>query len=226
MDYQFDWGSLVRAWPYILDGMGTTAFLVIVGMILGILLGMILAIVRLYGPRPLAFMAELYVNLFRAIPLILTIFWFFFLMPFVLRAVTGNPYAGVGAIYAALAAFVMAEAAYYCEIIRAGILSVRAAQMQAATALGLSRGQALRYVILPQAIHNMMPSLVNQTIALLKDTSLVYVISLNDFLGAATKVAERDGTVVEMYLFVAAVYLVLCSLGVWLVNVLKAKRTV
>lgn len=225
MAYEFDWSSLVRAWPYILDGMGITAIMVVVGMVLGIALGTVLAIVRIYGPRPLALMAELYVNLFRAIPLILTIFWFFFLMPFILRAITGDPYAGVGAIYAALAAFVLAEAAYYCEIIRAGIASVRVQQVQAATALGLSRWQALRYVILPQAIHNMSPSLVNQTIALLKDTSLVYVISLNDFLGAATKVAERDGTVVEMYIFVAVVYLVLCSLGVWLVNVLKAKRT-
>lgn len=219
--YEFDWSSIVRAWPYIWDGLQTTLFLVAVGMVAGIALGVLLAIVRLYGPRPLAWLVALYVNVFRAIPLILTIFWFFFLVPFVLRAVTGNPYAGVGAIYAALAAFVLAESAYYCEIIRAGIASVGTGQMNAATALGLSRAQALRFVILPQAFRNMSPALVNQTVALLKDTSLVYVISLNDFLGAATKVAERDGTLVEMYLFVAAVYLLLCSLGVWLANRLK-----
>lgn len=219
--YEFDWSSIVRAWPYIWDGLQTTLFLVAVGMVAGIALGVLLAIARLYGPRPLAWLVALYVNVFRAIPLILTIFWFFFLVPFVLRAVTGNPYAGVGAIYAALAAFVLAESAYYCEIIRAGIASVGAGQMNAATALGLSRAQALRFVILPQAFRNMSPALVNQTVALLKDTSLVYVISLNDFLGAATKVAERDGTLVEMYLFVAAVYLLLCSLGVWLANRLK-----
>lgn len=219
--YEFDWSSIVRAWPYIWDGLQTTLFLVAVGMVAGIALGVLLAIARLYGPRPLAWLVALYVNVFRAIPLILTIFWFFFLVPFVLRAVTGNPYAGVGAIYAALAAFVLAESAYYCEIIRAGIASVGTGQMNAATALGLSRAQALRFVILPQAFRNMSPALVNQTVALLKDTSLVYVISLNDFLGAATKVAERDGTLVEMYLFVAAVYLLLCSLGVWLANRLK-----
>ncbi len=224
MDYSFDWGSLVRGWPLILDGMAMTALLVSVGMTLGISVGVLLALARLYGPRWLAVAAAFYVNLFRSIPLILTIFWFFFLVPFVLRAITGNPYAGVGPIYAALAAFVLAEAAYYCEIIRAGILSVRNGQMHAATALGLNRWQALRYVILPQAIRNMTPSLINQTIALLKDTSLVYVISLNDFLGAATKVAHRDGTLVEMYLFVAAVYLAVCSLGVWLVTKLKKNQ--
>ncbi|PLC54646.1 amino acid ABC transporter permease [Pollutimonas nitritireducens] len=224
MDYSFDWGSLVRGWPLILDGMAMTALLVSVGMTLGISAGVLLALARLYGPRWLAVAAAFYVNLFRSIPLILTIFWFFFLVPFVLRAITGNPYAGVGPIYAALAAFVLAEAAYYCEIIRAGILSVRNGQMHAATALGLNRWQALRYVILPQAIRNMTPSLINQTIALLKDTSLVYVISLNDFLGAATKVAHRDGTLVEMYLFVAAVYLAVCSLGVWLVTKLKKNQ--
>src|SRR5690625_2634600 len=103
---QLDWGSLVRAWPYILDGLGTTAFLVVVGMVLGVILGTLLAITRLYAARPIAFIAECYVNLFRAIPLILTIFWFFFLMPFVVRTITGDPYAGVGAIYAALSAFV------------------------------------------------------------------------------------------------------------------------
>lgn len=224
MDYSFDWGTLIRGWPFILDGMATTALLVGVGMTLGIALGIVLALVRLFGPRWLALAAALYVNLFRAIPLILTIFWFFFLVPFVLRAVTGNPYAGVGPIYAALSAFVLAEAAYYCEIVRAGINSVRKGQMQAAIALGLTRWQALRHVVLPQAFHNMTPSLINQTIALLKDTSLVYVISLNDFLGAATKVAHRDGTLVEMYLFVAVTYLALCSFGVWLVNILKKKQ--
>lgn len=224
MEYSFDWGSLVRGWPLILDGMAMTALLVSVGMTLGILVGVLLALARLFGPRWLAMAAAFYVNLFRSIPLILTIFWFFFLVPFFLRAITGNPYAGVGPIYAALAAFVLAEAAYYCEIIRAGIISVRTGQMQAATALGLSRWQALRYVILPQAIRNMTPSLINQTIALLKDTSLVYVISLNDFLGAATKVAHRDGTLVEMYLFVAAVYLAVCSLGVWLVTILRKNQ--
>jgi glutamate/aspartate transport system permease protein len=224
VSYDFDWTTLQRAWPYLLQGLQMTAFLVAVGMVAGIALGTGLAIVRLFGPRPLAAMAAVYVNFFRSIPLILTILWLYVLMPVVLRTATGNPHLTVGPIYAALAAFILAEAAYYCEIIRAGIGGIRSGQLQAAQSLGMNRLQALRYVILPQAFRNMTPSLINQTIALLKDTSLVYVISLNDLLGAATKVGQRDGRVVEIYLFIAVVYLVLCSIGVGIVSYLQRQR--
>ncbi len=221
MSYEFQWGSLLRAWPYLLDGLQTTALLVVCAMVLGIALGTVLAIIRLFGPQPLAVLATGYVNFFRSIPLVLTLFWFFFLVPFFIRWVTGDPNAAVGIMLTAICALTLAESAYFCEIIRAGIGSVAKGQMQAATALGMSRRQALQDIILPQAFRNMTPSLINQTVALLKDTSLVYVISLNDFLGAATKIGQRDGTLVEMYLFVAVVYLALCSAGVWLVDRMK-----
>lgn len=224
MAYDFDWTSLVRAWPYLLLGLQMTAFLVAVGMVAGIALGTLLAIVRLFGPAPLALLTGGFVNLFRSIPLILTILWFYFLMPVVVRAVTGNSNLTVGPIYAAVAAFVLAESAYYCEIVRAGIGSVRSGQMQAAQSLGMTQRQALMWVVLPQAFRNMTPSLINQTIALLKDTSLVYVISLSDFLGAATKIGQRDGRVVEVYIFVALVYLALCTAGAALVTHLQQRR--
>lgn len=218
MTYDFDWTSLVRAWPLLQQGLLMTAFLVAVGMVAGIALGTLLAIVRSFGPRSVAALAGGYVNFFRSIPLILTILWIYFLMPVVLRALTGDANLSVGPIYAALTAFVLAESAYYCEIVRAGIGSVRAEQMQAAQSLGVTRWQGLQHIVLPQAFRNMTPSLINQTIALLKDTSLVYVISLHDFLGAATKVGQRDGRVVEVYIFVALVYLAVCTLGAWLVT--------
>ena len=224
MGYDFDWAALQRAWPYLLQGLQMTAFLVIAAMAAGIGLGTLLAITRIFAPRPVAALVSGYVNLFRSIPLILTILWIYFLMPMVLRAVTGDPNLSVGPIYAALVAFVLAESAYYCEIIRAGIGSVRAGQMQAAQSLGMAPWQALRHVILPQAFRNMTPSLINQTIALLKDTSLVYVISLNDFLGAASKVGQRDGRVVEVYILVAVVYLVLCTAGAWWVTWLQRRK--
>lgn len=224
MTYSFDWSSVIRAWPYLLEGLAMTGFLVLVALTLGILVGTGLAVARMFGPKPVAMAVAAYVNFFRSIPLILTIFWVFFLAPVVLRAVTGNPYLTVGPIWSALTAFVLAESAYYCEIIRAGIGSVRNGQMSAAQALGLSRSQALLYVILPQAFRNMAPSLVNQSVALLKDTSLVYVISLTDFLGAAGTVGQRDGRLVELYLFAALVYLVLCSLGAWAVDRLQSAR--
>ena len=225
MGYDFDWAALQRAWPYLMQGLQMTAFLVITAMAAGIGLGTLLAITRIFAPRPMAALVAGYVNLFRSIPLILTILWIYFLMPVVLRSVTGDPNLSVGPIYAALVAFVLAESAYYCEIIRAGIGSVRAGQMQAAQSLGMAPWQALRHVILPQAFRNMTPSLINQTIALLKDTSLVYVISLNDFLGAASKVGQRDGRVVEVYILVAVVYLVLCTAGAWWVTWLQRRKT-
>lgn len=224
MTYQFDWSSVIRAWPYLLDGLAVTGFLVVVAMSLGILVGTLLAIARMFGPRPVEMAVTAYVNVFRSIPLILTIFWMFFLAPAVLRAVTGDPYLTIGPVWSAVIAFVLAESAYYCEIIRAGIGSVRRGQFTAAQALGLTHFQALRHVILPQAFRNMTPSLVNQSVALLKDTSLVYVISLTDFLGAAGTVGQRDGRLVELYLFSAAVYLLLCSLGAWTVDRLQRRR--
>lgn len=224
MTYQFDWSSIIRAWPQLLDGMAMTGFLVLVAMALGILIGTLLAVARMLGPRPLTTAIAVYVNVFRSIPLILTIFWVFFLMPDVLRALTGNPYLTVGPVWSALTAFVLAESAYYCEIIRAGIGSVRRGQLSAAQALGMRRSQALAYVILPQAFRNMAPSLVNQSVALLKDTSLVYVISLSDFLGVAGAVGQRDGRLVELYLFAALTYLLVCSFGVWVVDRLRASR--
>lgn len=225
MEYEFQWGTLLRAWPYLLEGFQTTAMLVVVAMFLGIAVGTLLAILRLFGPRPVAALVAAYVNLFRSIPLVLTLFWFFFLVPFALRWLTGDDTVMIGPIGTAICALTLAESAYYCEIIRAGIGSVRKSQMHAAMALGMTRWQVLRYVVLPQAFRNMAPSLVNQTVALLKDTSLVYVVSLNDFLGAATKVGQRDGTLVEMYLFVAAVYLVLCSAGAWMVGYMERRTT-
>ena len=129
MAYDFDWTSLVRAWPYLLQGLQMTGFLVAVGMVAGIALGTLLALGRTFGPAQLALAAGGFVNLFRSIPLILTILWFYFLMPVVVRAVTGNSNLTVGPIYAAVAAFVLAESAYYCEIVRAGLGSARSGLM-------------------------------------------------------------------------------------------------
>lgn len=224
MNYDFDWSGIIPALPYLAQGMQTTLMLVLIGMVLGISLGCLLAIARIFGPPPLARMVAGYVNFFRAIPLILTIFWMFFLMPMVLRAITGNPYLSVGAMYSAITALVVAESAYYCEIIRAGISSVRPGQMSAGKAIGMNGFQCLWWIILPQAFRNMAPALINQSIGLLKDTSLVYVISINDFLGAAGQMGLRDGRLVEFYLFAAAVYLVMCSLGVALVNYMNKRR--
>ena len=144
-----------------------------------------------------------------------------------MKKLTGNPYAsGIGPFYSALIAFTMFEAAYYCEIIRAGIQSVPRGQVSAAYALGLNYRQATTLVILPQAFRNMIPILLTTSIILFQDTSLVYVVGLTDFMGAAGKIARRDGRLVEMYLFAALVYFIICYSGSYFVRRLQARYNV
>jgi glutamate/aspartate transport system permease protein len=176
----------------------------------GIVLGTLLALARLSSFRALSMVAGAYVNLMRGIPLILVIFWFYFLVPYIGQWVTGaDQPVRVGAFASCLITFILFEACYYCEIMRAGIQSIPRGQVAAGYALGLNYWQCMGNVVLPQAFRNMAPLLLTQTIVLFQDVSLVYVLSMPDFLGAASKVAQRDGRLVEMYLFVAVVYFVM-----------------
>ena len=206
-----DFSVVTSSFPYLWKGFQYTVQLTAISALGGIFFGTLLAMARLAKNRWLALPASGYVNLMRSIPLVLVIFWFFFLMPQVFQAITGaeRPIQ-IGAERTAYITFIMFEAAYFCEIMRAGIQSIPRGQVNSAYALGLTYGQAMRLVILPQAFRNMIPVLLTQTIILFQDTSLVYVISATDFVGAASKVAQRDGRLIEMYLFVAAVYFVLC----------------
>jgi glutamate/aspartate transport system permease protein len=168
-----------------------------------------------------------YVNLMRSIPLVLVIFWFFFLVPLIAQGITGAERPPqIGAERTALITFILFEAAYFCEIMWAGIQSIPRGQVFASYALGLDYWQTMGNVVLPQAFRNMIPVLLTQTIILFQDTSLVYVISATDFVGAAAKIAQRDSRLVEMYLFVAIVYFVLCYTLSWLVKRLQAKVAV
>jgi glutamate/aspartate transport system permease protein len=143
----------------------------------------------------------------RSVPLVLVIFWFFFLVPYIGAWVIGaKEPIKVGAFWSCVITFTMFEAAYYCEIMRAGIQSIPRGQMWAGYALGLNYWQTMATIVLPQAFRNMLPVLLTQTIILFQDTSLVYVLSITDFLGAASKIAQRDGRLVEMYLFAALIY--------------------
>ena len=208
---QLDFTSLAGALPYLLKGFRYTVELTTIAVIGGLCFGTLLALARLSSLRPLSYVAAAYVNLMRSIPLVLVIFWFFFLVPFALQWVLGTERPPlVGAERTAIVTFIMFEAAYFCEIMRAGIQSIPRGQVHAASALGLTYGQAMANVVLPQAFRNMLPVLLTQTIILFQDTSLVYVISATDFVGAASKIAQRDSRLIEMYLFVALVYFVLC----------------
>jgi glutamate/aspartate transport system permease protein len=186
-----------------------TVTLTLIAMTGGIIFGTLLAMMRLSSFKPVSWIAGAYVNFMRSIPLVLVIFWFFFLVPYIGAWIIGakDPIR-VGAFLSAAITFTMFEAAYYCEIMRAGIQSIARGQVWSGYALGLNYWQTMGYIVLPQAFRNMVPVLLTQTIILFQDTSLVYVISATDFLGAASKVANRDYRLVEMYTFVAVVYFI------------------
>jgi glutamate/aspartate transport system permease protein len=206
-----DWDVIIRSLPYLFfDGMRFTIMLTLIATAGGVVIGTLLALARLSNTPGLSQIAGAYVNLIRSMPLVLVIFWFFFLVPYIGQWLTGaSRPIQVGAFLSALVTFTLFEAAYFCEIMRAGIQSIPRGQVQAAQALGMPYWTAMGEIILPQAFRNMVPVLLTQTIILFQDTSLVYVISVTDFLGAASKIAQRDGRLVEMYLFAAIVYFVI-----------------
>lgn len=203
-----DFAVIQGSWRYLVfTGMAFTLQLTLYAMVGGIVLGTLLAIARLSRFKLLAMTAGAYVNMIRALPLILVIFWFYFLVPYVGQWMTGSAQpVKVGAFASCLITFIMFEACYYCEIMRAGIQSISRGQVMAGYALGMNYRQVMARVVLPQAFRNMTPLLLTQTIILFQDVSLVYVLSMPDFLGTASKIARRDGRLVEMYLFVAVVY--------------------
>jgi glutamate/aspartate transport system permease protein len=208
----FDWDVIQRSWVYLFQvGMTFTLELTFLAMVGGIVLGTLLAMMRLSSNRVISTIATTYVNLIRSIPLVLVIFWFYFLVPYIGAWIIGaKEPIQVGAFTSSLITFILFEAAYYCEIMRAGIQSIPRGQVWAGQALGMNYWQTMGNVVLPQAFRNMIPVLLTQTIVLFQDVSLVYVLSITDFVGAASKIAQRDGRLVEMYLFVAVVYFVLC----------------
>jgi glutamate/aspartate transport system permease protein len=209
MDFDFD--VIQRSWVYLFkEGMTFTLTLTALAMAGGIFFGTLLALMRLSSIKALSMFAGAYVNLMRSIPLVLVIFWFFFLVPYIGAWILREPNpVKVGAFNSALITFILFEAAYYCEIMRAGIQSIPRGQVWSGYALGLNYWQTMGTVVLPQAFRNMVPVLLTQTIVLFQDTSLVYVISATDFLGAAAKVANRDYRLIEMYTFVAVVYFII-----------------
>jgi glutamate/aspartate transport system permease protein len=216
--YEFDWSSIPGALPFLWQGMLTTFEIAGLAVLVGILWGTVLAVMRISGSRVLEWLAAGYVNLFRSVPLVMVLLWFFLIVPALLESLLGISRTSDTRLASAMVAFALFEAAYYSEIIRAGIQSVSTGQLAAALALGMTRGQAMRLIILPQAFRNMIPLLLTQGIILFQDTSLVYVISLADFFGAASKVGDRDGRLVELLLFAGAVYFILCFLASQLVR--------
>jgi glutamate/aspartate transport system permease protein len=205
-----DFEVIGRTLPYLWMGLQYTLKLTVTAAFGGVIFGTLLAMARLSSFKPLALLAATYVNLMRSIPLLLVIFWFYFLVPVILQSVTGSERpVQLGADRSAYITFIMFEAAFFCEIMRAGIQSIPRGQVNAGFALGLTYWQSMKLVILPQAFRNMLPILLTQTIVLFQDVSLVSLLNVTDFVGASVKIAQRDSRVLEMYLFVAVVYFLL-----------------
>src|SRR5687767_9426701 len=187
--------GLIGFGPFI----GGTLRLAIPAIVLGFVLGIFIGLARLAEARWIRIPAAAYVEFFRGVPLVMVIFWIWFIIPQLLRVQI--PEYGV-----ALTAFVIFEAAYFGEIVRAGVQSVPRGQVEAATAVGLTPGQVMRLVVLPQALRNMVPALVTQMIVLFKDTSLASIIGYVDLTKAAQIVNNREIRPFELYLFIAVVY--------------------
>ncbi len=226
MGGDFDW---IVIWKYreaLWDGMLTSLKLFAIALAGGIFFGTLLALARLARWKALSVPAAAFVNLIRAIPFIMAIFWFYFLTPMIVSKFTGQQGEAVGPFTSAVVAFIMVESAYYSEIVRAGIQSIPRGQPAAAHALGMNYWQAMGHVVLPQAFRNMLPVMLTQAVILFQDTSLVYVVALKDFLGAASKAGQLTGRIVELYLFVALVFFLICFAASWAVKRLQARLAV
>jgi len=212
----FDFSVLSDSLPFLWTGLQFTLKLTITAMLGGIFLGTLLALARLSSIAPLAKAATWYVNIMRSIPLVMVILWFFLVIPLI----TGKP---MGAETSALVTFTLFEAAFYSEIMRAGIQSVSRGQVAAGYAMGFTYSQNMRFVVLPQAFRNMTPVLLTQTIVLFQDTSLVYAIGAKDMLKAAEVAGKNYNRPVEMIVFVAIIYFVICFALSFVVKRLQAR---
>ena len=211
MNFSLDWSfynwDLIS--NFVIKGLGFSLMLTVIATLGGIFFGTVLALMRLSGKKWLDLPATIYVNGMRSIPLVMVILWFFLLVPLVI----GKP---IGAEMSAIITFIAFEAAYFSEIMRAGIQSVPRGQVFAGQALGMTYGQNMRLVVLPQAFRNMLPVLLTHTIILFQDTSLVYAIGAYDMLKGFEVAGKNFGRPMEAYLAAAVIYFVICfALSYW-----------
>jgi glutamate/aspartate transport system permease protein len=214
LDFSFFTWEVFRS--YILSGMVFSFELTAIATIGGILFGTVLALLRLSGIKPLELIAATYVNGMRSVPLLMVLLWFFLLVPLLIGR-------AIGAELSAIVTFIAFEAAYFSEIVRAGIQSISRGQVFAGQALGMSYGQNMRLVILPQAFRNMIPVFLTQTIILFQDTSLVYIITAHDMLHGFTVAGNNLSHPRESYILAAVLYFILCFSLSWVVKRVQTK---
>ena len=224
MDF-FDFSGIVPALPGLWNGMIMTLKLMVLGVIGGVALGTVLALMRLSSSKWMANLAGAYVNYFRSIPLLLVITWFYLAVPFVLRWITGED-TPIGAFESCMVAFVMFEAAYFCEIVRAGVQAIPKGQMGAAKALGMSYGQAMRLIILPQAYRIIIPPLTSEFLNVFKNSSVASLIGLMELLAQTKQTAEFSANLFEAFTLATLIYFTLNMSLMLLMRVVEKKVAV
>jgi glutamate/aspartate transport system permease protein len=198
-----DWQVIIANFPLLMSGLAKSVQLTVVSILFSVPLGCIIAIGRLSHRRWLSGACTAFVNVLRSNPLILILFWFYFLVPLI----TGR---NVNDLTSIIAAFIVFFAAYFAEIVRSGIQSVGARQIQAGLSSGLTYAQTMRHIVLPQAIRAMLPALITQCIVVFQGTTVVYVIGYSELLHTAASIAERTVRPVELYVTVAFIYFIVC----------------
>jgi glutamate/aspartate transport system permease protein len=215
--------ELQIAMPALMGGLMTTLKVLVLAIIGGLVLGTVLALMRLSGKPWLAVPAKLYVNFFRSVPLLLVLLWFYFAVPMLYNLITGTYLTLDTAFTSCVVAFMVFEAAYFSEVVRAGIQSIGKGQVNAAKALGMTYGQIMRYIVLPQAFRKMFPLLLQQSIILFQDTTLVFSIGLVDFFRAAYVRGDLMGLLTPYILGAGAVYFIISLTASTLVNRLQQR---
>ena len=223
-----DWGLVYSSLPLLMRGAMITLEITAAAILLGLALGTVLAVMAISPVAPLRWFSTLYVSVFRAIPLVMILLWFYLIVPnFVANVLGLAPQTDIRLI-AAITAFVLFEAAYFSEIIRAGLNSIPRSQSKAAQALGMTRMQAMRLILLPQAFRNMTPIILTQSIVVFQDSTLVYILGLGDFFRTATNIGKTTGYYPAMVLLSGALYFAIClvasKLVVYLRNKISVKR--
>ncbi|MFM0191455.1 ABC transporter permease subunit [Paraburkholderia strydomiana] len=221
--FEMDWQTLIDSRAVLLSGMRITLQITVVAILFGLAWGTVLAAFSLSSHYVLRVFTQAYVSLFRSIPLVMLLLWFFLIVPQFLKALFNLPSTVDLRLVSALTAYSLLEAAFFCEIIRAGIASLPRGQLQAGYALGMTPFQTLRCVIFPQAYRAMVPLALTQCIVIFQDTSLVYVIALGDFFRRVTAIGERDGTLVPMLIVAGVAYWSVTTLLIAITNGVRAR---
>lgn len=211
-----DWSVIPQNLPFLMNGLLVSFELAALTTVFSLVLACFIAIGRISKRRWLRYPSATFVNLLRSNPLILIVFWFFFLVPLM----TGK---NLGEFYAVLVAFVVFFSAYFTEIIRSGIQSVGRNQIKAALSTGLTYSQAMRLIVLPQAVRNVIPALITECVIVFQGTTIAYIIGLKEFLHSTILVTEVTVRPIELYLFAALVYFIICFTGSSLARRLEKK---